>query len=309
MAALTERLPPARRTAAILVVYRPKAPLDPLLGRLAATVALTVVVDNAEQPDDSLQAVAERHGADLLRGANKGGLAGAYNRALMHLRMAHAGAYDHVVFLDDDSDATTLRTFLSDQLTAERLAHPNTAAVAPAYRDRATGMRGKYIELGRFRLSYLSRHFTDLRAVAFLINSMSVWRLQALDRIGPFNEGLRVDHVDTEYCLRARQEGLVTYVHGGHEFAHAIGERRRFRFLGRDMQAGGHGPGRRYLIGRNTLFLARSWFWREPAFAFLCITRLAYEVVGILAAEDRAPAKLAALLRGACAGMFLPRLA
>lgn len=306
---MADRTSLACRTAAILVVYKLGAPIEPVLSRLAATVALTVVVDNSEHGHASLPALAARHGAALLKPANRGALAGAYNRAIDHLRERHAGAIDHIVFLDDDSDPTVLQAFLADPVTVNRLADERTAAVAPAYRDRATGMRGKYIELGRFRLSYLSRQFTDLRAVAFLINSMSVWRLSALARIGPFNEGLAIDHVDTEYCLRARRLGLLTYVHGGHEFAHAIGERRRFRFLGREMQAGGHGPARRYLIGRNTLWLARDWLWREPAFAFLCATRLAYEVVGILVAEDRARAKLVALLRGACVGLFMPRLA
>lgn len=306
---MTDQPPLARRTAAILVVYRLHVPIEPVLRRLAASVAVTVVVDNSEHGHASLQPLVERHGAALLNSANRGALAGAYNRALAHLRELHADSIDQIVFLDDDSDPAVLSAFLADPMTTDRLADVHTAAVAPAYRDRATGMRGKYIQLSRFRLSYLSREFTDLRTVTFVINSMSVWRASALDRIGPFNESLAIDHVDTEYCLRARHLGLVTYVHGGHEFAHAIGERRRFRFLGREMQAGGHGPERRYLIGRNTLWLARVWAWREPAFAFLCAARLAYEVVGIVIAEDRARAKITALLRGACVGLFMPRLA
>lgn len=299
----------ATRTAAILVVYALERPLDDVLARLAAAVRLCVVVDNAEQGHPGLSSVADRHGATLLAAGNRGGLAGAYNVALEHLRRHHSADLDHVVFVDDDSDPAALQAFLSDPVAVDRLQQPGTAAVAPAYRDRATGLRGKYIQLDRFHLNYLSRQFTDLRAVAFVINSMSVWRLDALSRIGRFNEGLAIDHVDTEYCLRARACGLAVYVHGGHEFAHSIGQRRRFRFLGREMQAGGHGPKRRYLIGRNTAWLARRWLIREPAFAFLCVTRLAYEVVGIVLAEDQATRKLLALLRGAAVGLLTLRLA
>lgn len=299
---------PGAHTAAILVVYRLQFPLEPVLARLAASVHATVVVDNAEQGHPGLSTIIAAHGATLLRGGNRGALAGAYNLALDHLRRQQAGQIEQVVFLDEDSDPTVLGRFLADPATVERLRDPATAAVAPAYRDRATGLRGKYIELQRLRLRYLSREFTDLQPVAFVINSMSVWRMAAIDRIGRFNEGLAIDHVDTEYCLRARRCGLQTWVHGGFEFEHSIGQRRRFRFLGREMQAGGHGPARRYLIGRNTAALARSWAWREPAFAFLCLSRLAYEVVGIVAAEDEAGAKLRALLRGALVGLFGPRL-
>ena len=58
------------------------------------------------------------------------------------------------------------------------------------------------------------------------------------------------------------------------------------------------------MIARNTVWLARNWFWREPAFSALCLARLAYEAVGITMAEDQAAAKLAALLSGAVSGLF-----
>lgn len=297
---------PAETSAVVLVVYRPAQPIEPLLQTLAAQVRTVIVVDNAEQPDAGLADAALQRHATLIHNANAGGLAGAYNRALALLR-ERGDAVTQVVFLDQDSSPAALRRFLADPQVAAKLTDEHTAAVAPAYRDRATGLRGKYIDLRRFRLSYFPREFSDLRAVAFVINSMSVWRLAALQRIGAFNERLAVDHVDTEYCLRARHLGLAVFVHGGHEFAHAIGERRRFRLFGREMQAGGHGPQRRHLIARNTVWLARTWGWREPAFGLLCLSRLAYEVVGVLIAEEHRPAKLAALVRGACAGLFMRR--
>lgn len=298
----------AASTAAVVVVYRLAIDMAPALVALQHAVGRVLVVDNHELGHPELAALARQSNVGCLHAANVGGLAGAYNRALEWLQ-THAPQTRHVVFLDEDSDPAPLQALLSDGATERALAQPQTAAVAAAYRDRATGLRARYIRLGRYRLDFNPREFADMRAVAFVINSMSVWRLQALQQIGPFNEGLAIDHVDTEYCLRARQIGLLLYVHGNHEFAHSIGQRRSFRFLGREMQAGGHGPERRYLIGRNTSWLARSWLWREPAFAFLCATRLVYEAVGIVAVEDRAVAKLGALLRGALTGLLMPRSA
>jgi GT2 family glycosyltransferase len=43
-----------------------------------------------------------------------------------------------------------------------------------------------------------------MREVAFVINSMAIWRFEALAQIGRFNELLAIDHIDTDYCLRAR---------------------------------------------------------------------------------------------------------
>jgi rhamnosyltransferase len=164
------------------------------------------------------------------------------------------------------------------------------------------------MRLQRWRLSYLPRQFEHVEAVAFVINSMSVWRCDALRRLGRFDEQLAIDHVDTDYCLRARHAGLRLYVNGRFEFAHSIGERRRFRLFGRELQAGGHSADRRRLIARNTVRLARAECLRLPAFGFLCLTRLAYELAGILMAEPQKWTKAMALLRGAASGMWAARL-
>lgn len=293
----------AASTAAVVVVYRLATDIEPGLRLLRQSVARLLVVDNHEQGHPTLPAMAARLQVDFLGARNEGGLAGAYNRALDWLQ-AQAPGIQQVVFLDEDSDPSSLAALLADDMTALALARSDTAAVSPAYRDRATGLRGRYMRLSRFKLAFNPREFEDMRPVAFVINSMTVWRLQALRQIGAFHEGLAIDHVDTEYCLRARQAGLSLYVNGAFEFAHAIGERRKYRLLGVQLQAGGHSPRRRHMIARNTVWLARNWCWREPAFCGLCLARLAYEAVGILMAEDQTAAKLAALLRGAASGLF-----
>jgi rhamnosyltransferase len=297
----------ARSTAAVLVVFHPGSDPLPLIERLSASVGHVLLVDNSLHGHPALVVLPVRPGLHFIRNANQGGLAGAYNRAREALA-ALAPELRQLVFVDEDSDASVLDRFLSDAEVQARLADADTAAVAPAYCDRATGLRGKHMLLSRWRWHGLPRQFEGMRQVSFLINSMSVWRCAALDRLGPFDEGLRVDHVDTDYCLRARRAGLSLWLHGSHEFRHAIGERRRFRLFGVEMQAGGHPPARRYLIGRNTAWLARRNLWRVPSFTALCIARLAYEAVGIVVAEPERGPKLRALLRGACTGLLSRKL-
>lgn len=299
----------AGATAAVLVVYHRESQPRAIVERLLAQVGVVVLVDNAPDGHPALPALPEHTKLLRIANANRGGLAGAYNRAIETLQ-AQRSDIRQVVFVDEDSEVETLAPFLADPAVQALLADDRVAAIAPAYRDRATGLRGKHLQFeSRWRLRHLPREAEGLHAVAFVINSMSVWRLAALQRLGPYDEGLRIDHVDTEYCLRAHRAGLKVLLHGGHSFGHRIGERRAYRLFGVQLQAGGHSPARRYLIARNTVWLARRSLWREPGFSWLCLLRLGYEAVGILVAEPQKLAKLGALLRGSGVGLFSRRLA
>lgn len=295
--------PLARLTAAVLVVRHPRPDAKAALRALSAQVGVLIVVDNRDQPGAELETAAASCGAVVLHNGNRGVLAGAYNRALDWIAR-HRPELRWTLFLDEDSDTTVIERFLSDPGTAAVLQDPHCAAVSAAYRERASGLRARYMTLQRWRLHWLPRDFTGPKPVAFVINSMSLWSREALDRIGGFDEQLGLDHIDTDVCLRARHAGYGVWVQGDHVFLHSIGERRRFTLFGREMQAGGHPPQRRWLIARNTVRLARRELLREPAFAWLCLLRLAYEAVGIVLAESQKPAKLAALLRGAGRGLL-----
>ena len=299
------RAPGWNERAAVLVLFEREVDLPATVQQLSGVARRLVLVDNS--PDaillrSNLQSAPGTE-VSILHNGNRGGLAGAYNAALTQLAMADQPVSE-VVFADDDSDGRALDAFLRDADTQALLRRPDTAAVAPAYRDRATGMRAAYIQLGHWRFRHLSRAITGVHSVAFLINSMSVWRREAIDAIGAFDERLGVDHIDTDYCLRARQRGLKLFVNGSHDFAHAIGNRRTYRFMGRTLQSGGHGAARRRSIARNTAVLMCRHGRSEPAFAALCLSRLVYEAVGIVMVEDQKARKLGALVAGALEGVL-----
>lgn len=290
----------APRLAAVIVTFGAGAcRAAPLVQQLVAVADTVIVVENT--PDTPAPAIPA---AETIANGNRGGLAGAYNRAMDAL----AGRADLVVFVDQDSDVAVLPDLLADPQVQALLARDDIAAVAPIYRDRATGLRGRPAVLqGRWRIRHLPREFGDIRQTTMAINSMTIWRLAALQQLGRFDEGLGVDHVDTEMALRAAHAGLSIWIAGAHVFDHSIGERRVWRAFGRTFQTGGHSPDRRRQIGRNTALLARRWGWRYPSFAALALARLGYEAAGIIAAEDRRLAKLAALTKGTFSGIFARR--
>jgi rhamnosyltransferase len=292
--------------AAILVVYDLACGGSAALRWLSQHVAHVVLVDNSAGGHPLAREWQSDARVHVIANANRGGLAGAYNAAVTFLR-AHRADVTHLVFVDDDSDPSVLDALLRDAPLRRLLEASSTAAVAPAHRDRATGMRARHMRLARWTVHFLDREVRGVQPVAFIINSMSVWRLQAVVAIGPFDEAMAVDHIDTDYCLRAQRHGLSVYLAADHEFSHAIGARRAYRMFGRTMQSGGHGPARRRSIGRNTARLGLRYAAYSPAFAALCMARLCHESVGIALAEDRKLTKLMALWRGVAEGLFTRR--
>ncbi|MGA0611197.1 hypothetical protein [Caldimonas sp. KR1-144] len=298
---MIEQSPLWQRVVAVIVLFRTDNDPLPRVRQLADGLRHVIVVDNSPQGHPALLG-AELGGIRLIRNANAGLLAGAYNRAIESLERDWPAA-THVTFLDEDSDVHALHVFLRHPPVATLLEDLSTAAVAPIYRDRATGLRGKHMVLGRFWFRWLPREVSGVHRVSFLINSMAVWRLSALKRIGEFDESLGVDHIDTDYCLRSRRCQLRLYVCGDVEFEHSIGQRRSYRVLGVQLQSGGHSPARRFAIARNTMALARAHVRSLPAFSVLCGVRMIYEAMGILLAEDHRREKLTALGRGLLAGL------
>lgn len=290
----------ALRLAAVIVTFGQGAGrVAGLIDQLSAVADAVIVVENtpdAEPPDIP--------GTIGIVNGNSGGLAGAYNRALAELDRD----IDLIVFVDQDSDASVLAEMLADPEIAALLLRDDVAAVAPIYRERATGLRGRPAVLqGRWRVSHLPRAFDDLRRTTMTINSMTVWRRPALTALGRFDEGLGVDHVDTDMALRAADAGLAIWVSGAHVFDHEIGARKAWRAFGRTFQTGGHSPARRRQFARNLTILSRRWLFRYPGFALMSLAMLLYQGAGILVAEDRKLAKLGAMARGTAEGLFRGR--
>lgn len=291
------------RVIGVLVAFEAERDFAANAARAAALVDRLIVVDNAPTGHPLAARVTATPNVELIANANRGALAGAYNAALAHIARAHAKA-THVIWLDDDSDTSSLAEFLSDAQTRTFANDPAIAAVAPAYRDARTGLRGAHIQLRAWSWRTLPRESTAPTSVAFLINSMALWRLDALSRLGPFDEQLAIDHVDSDMCLRARRAGLALMLHGRFGFSHRIGERVSYRLLGKTLQSGGHSPQRRALIARNTVLIAKRHSRHTPAFAALCLARLVYEAVGVVLAEDNKGPKLRAIASGIWRGVL-----
>ena len=91
--------------------------------------------------------------------------------------------------------------------------------------------------------------------------------MNVLDAVGEMDEQLFIDQVDTEWVLRARANGYMTWGHCEAAMDHSLGEQRRRVWLGRWREIPLHKPFRYYYMFRNSVLLQRRnypcWAWRR----------------------------------------------
>lgn len=194
---------------------------------------------------------------DVLVNADNVGLATAFNQGI---DLALASGADHVMLLDQDTrppaDMAARLIALAARVTAsgQRL-----GCVGPVPVDRkkpdARTLAGR---VGS------PTGDPELTAVATLISSGMVIPRAALETVGGMWDELFIDHVDHEWCFRARAAGLGVFAATSVLMPHDMGDE-GLRIFGRYKPIH-RSPIRHFHIVRNTLWLARCSFipmrWR-----------------------------------------------
>jgi rhamnosyltransferase len=242
---------------ATIVAFRPNIEeLNSVLAAVTSQVADVLLVAN----DGGAWSCQLRVGAILAKQEKNLGLGAAYNLAIQWARERGAR---HLLLLDQDSvPASGMVALLLD---AFKQPGP-VAATGPLWRDSRTGEGGFFIRLGRWGARKHRPAAGEIVAVDFLISSGSLISLDALADIGPFDEKLFIEHVDTDWCLRARSKGYRLYGVAQARLDHAFGEASLFvAQLGFRRRVFLYSPERNYYLLRNSILLWRRayapWRW------------------------------------------------
>lgn len=258
-----------------------------------------LVVDNSPQPDARAASMLDDAGIRLLHYGNRNGIAGAFNCGLSALFEQHV---DAVALFDQDSQPP--------------------AGYFAVMRDRCAMMSGRAFmagprifdendqrflpELTTSGLSVGRLHLdadAALQRCAFLISSGCVISREAFARLGRFDETLFIDHVDTEYCLRALLCNVPLYVVPSLVLLHRIGARRRHKWGSFELTTMNHAGFRRYYSARNAMQLALQYGLRLPVAVVPNVLTL-WQIVQIVLLEQGKLAKLTAIALGVWDGLF-----
>ena len=277
---------PPSKIAALVVTHNPPQRLQALLQELSRQFDHLVVVDNG-----SANPITSPDGSSLISNRHNLGLARALNQGCLHLRER---GHDWAMLFDQDS-------MIADGFLSHFERHLATIKQPPAvigcnYTSTIDGVEK--------RGSSTPSNGEPVRAVKTVITAGSLCSLPTLAELGGFDEHFFIDHVDNEYCLRARTRGYGVWLITEALFEHQIGEIVLRRFAGRTWESSNHSPLRRYYWCRNLLLTIRRHGWREPGWSLRMLAiELPRNMLALLLLERERGAKLRASLQGLWHGL------
>lgn len=240
---------------AVLVTFHPdEERLARALAALSAQVSGIVVVDNGSQQERLAKLLLTCSAPSVLL-AQRGnvGLAAAQNEGI---RRAMADGARYVLLLDQDSiPAETMVARLVAASEAMSAAGHAVGAAGPVLEDERSSAKPYFVRLGLLRIKrvYCAEQQTTAVPVDMLISSGMLIRAEVLRDVGAMDNGFFIDHVDTEWCLRARARryGLIGVCDA--RLSHRLGDKSVPVFGSRRFLL--HSPVRYYYIFRNSMAL------------------------------------------------------
>lgn len=240
--------------SAVVTSFNPGQDLVTVCGSVVDQVGRLIVVDDGSTADvEQVFADCRALGAEIVRHPTNLGIAAALNSGL-----AAAEGSTHILTLDQDSRVpdgyveALLEAAVADPDLRVAMVGPGSASGVRTYAPSSAGARVLDLE--------------PIQSGLLLVGA-------AVDALGPFEQDLFIDGVDTEYWLRARQAGWVAVVAPGAALEHQLGRRHRITVAGRTLGITHAAPFRYYFIARNRVVLVRRHGRSEKRWAIGAVGR------------------------------------
>lgn len=252
---------------AIVVTYNPDlSVLRSLLKSLFAQVDNLVIVDNNSFNKSDIYRLSRDFSSCICEFSDdNAGIGFAINKGV---QIAYSLGVDFVLLVDQDSIFTPNSILLLVSRFSKKTFHNNKciAAVGPRFVDAQKGVFSEHVKFGLTKIGRIpcreNQHYVS---TDFLITSGSLIPLHVLDDVGPMDETLFIDHVDTEWCLRAKSKGYELLGDCEALMEHDLGEYRKRIWFFRWREVPVHKAFRYYYIFRNSVLLYRRkyipWSW------------------------------------------------
>ncbi|ACT47944.1 glycosyltransferase family 2 protein [Methylotenera mobilis] len=238
----------------VVVAYYPDAKVfSDTLNSALNEVDYLVVVNNSREPLHELCAEVNGLQITVIENKDNVGIAKALNLGIEYLIAKNC---EYFLLLDQDSKVP--KSMVSELIKAVNHLSDSTnqiAAVGPSYFNSRLDKNAPFIQFDNFSIKKINPDpMVPYVPVDFLITSGSLITLSAIKNIGVMEDGLFIDYVDTEWCLRAVAKGYKLYGLSTVKMEHSLGDD-PVVFFNKKMPM--HSPLRHYYIARNALHLMK----------------------------------------------------
>lgn len=291
-----------------MVCFSPPPGLAERLRPLLEHVQKIVVVDNGPVEHHGnlaaqLQQLPRTH---LVSNAANLGIAKALNQGIRELITAGCR---WALLLDHDSrpHPDMVPQLLS---AAQQRARPRAAIHVPRIRYPLPDIECRWpVTQPQHRLRFRripASAMTGPRPVDLAISSGMLVDLSLVPQLGLFRDGMFIDLVDTEYCLRTRARGFEIVAVPSAILEHSIGNVQRESLLGLKVYPTHHAPRRHYFLARNRVHLWKAYGRAFPSWACYEFFSAAKLLTKSLLYEPDRWSKLRITLRGTWHGLRTP---
>jgi len=285
----------------VVVIFHPEEPVVQNVLAMIKECGELIVVDNGSSPEIRAR-LNGLSGSTVIELRENIGVAAALN--IGAARAMNKG-FLWIVTFDQDSCP---EPGMVATLWAAHLRRPQAALVVPCIAEGAES-------LGRYRWVRPHPRFpglfqripcldNDVSGIIMAVTSGSLTELSVWADLGGFDEGLFIDYVDTDFCLKVIDSGREILVAAGAILKHKLGNRRDIELFGYSFHPTFHPPFRHYYMTRNRIQIWRRYACRMPHWALFDLMFFGFNLFRVIAFEDQKGLKIQAVLRGTWDGLL-----
>ncbi len=249
------------QVAAIIVTYNPDFDtLSQLIDSISPQVGLCLIIDNTPNEITANLIKTTYKGTDIEYQWMKQnvGLSTAHNYGI---KWAEKLNKKYVVIFDQDSIPS--KSMISEQMLVLLSLTNNgikVSSVGPLISHKIINRYMPIVKVDKYRVhrilnvENISSSKTYER-VSFPASSGSLIPVSNFQHVGYMDDSLFIDHIDTDWHLRARKQGYSAYVALSSKMQHSLGENSYRVWLGKWRCLSIHKPFRYYYMFRNTILL------------------------------------------------------
>ncbi len=266
-----------------------------------------ILVDNGSEPNAlrQIEQLSQRYGYRLLALGENEGIAAAQNHGVKLIEDEKPEC-EYLLFLDHDSmpNPGFVAAMVEEYSRIERLSGAIGVLGPAIYEPRAKAYYGFHVLRGLRYARVGPGAMTDDAIACATINSAGTFcPLRVMQHVGPFDEQLFIDHVETEWCFRASHVGYRLYGTRKVDLEHQMGDDvLPLKFAHKRINLPYRSPQRhRYLMRNSIEMLRRDYI--PTIWKCYCIVKIAltFLLFGVLA--DDSASQRRAIISGIADGL------